>query len=213
VKGAFVKGLTRTFLTGLGAILPIAITLVLLWWLGATAESVVGGRLRQIMPERLYFPGLGLITGIVLIFLFGVLLQAYVVQRLFGWIEDMIRRIPGVKTIHGIVRDLMDLFSGDLQQKFGEAVIVTLPGTDYRLVGFVTREDFTGLPDRLGPPGTIAVYLPMSYQIGGYTLMLPREQVEPLGIPMEDAMRYTLTAGISAQKNEGPEVPGAVPPV
>jgi len=204
VKNAFVKGATRTFLTGLGAILPLAITLVVLWWLGAAAENVLGGRLRQLLPEHLYFPGLGLLTGIALIFLFGVLLRAYLVQRLLAWIENLIQRIPGAKTVYGIVRDMMGLFSGDLQKKFGAAVLVTLPGTDYRLVGFVTREDFAGLPENLGIPGTIAVYLPMSYQIGGYTLMLPREQVEPLDLTLEDAMRYTLTAGVSARRPEDP---------
>lgn len=205
VKNAFVNSATRTFLTGLGAILPLAITLVVLWWLGSAAENVLGGRLEQLLPEHLYFPGLGLLTGIALIFLFGVLLRAYLVQRLLAWTEDLIQRIPGAKTVYGIVRDVTGLFSGDLQKKFGSAVLVTLPGTDYRLVGFVTREDFAGLPDNLGTPGTIAVYLPMSYQIGGYTLMLPREQVEPLDLTLEDAMRYTLTAGVSARRPEDPQ--------
>jgi uncharacterized membrane protein len=79
---------------------------------------------------------------------------------------------------------------------------VTLPGTEYRLVGFVTREDFTGLPPNLGSHETIAVYLPMSYQIGGYTLMLPRGSIEALDLSPEDAMRYTLTAGVSARKGD-----------
>jgi len=197
-----VKGLTRTFLTGLAAILPIVITLALLWWLGTTAEELLGGLLRAILPEPLYFPGLGLLVTLGVIFGIGVLLRAYVVQWLFAWVEDLMERIPVVKTIHGVVRDMMSLVSGDLEKQFGDAVLVTLPGTDYRLVGFVTREDFAGLPDELGSEGTIAVYLPMSYQIGGYTLMLPRKQVQPLNLSLEDAMRYTLTAGVSARKEK-----------
>jgi len=197
-----VKGLTRTFLTGLAAILPIVITLALLWWLGTTAEELLGGLLRAILPEPLYFPGLGLLVTLGVIFGIGVLLRAYVVQWLFAWVEDLMEHIPVVKTIHGVVRDMMSLVSGDLEKQFGDAVLVTLPGTDYRLVGFVTREDFAGLPDELGSEGTIAVYLPMSYQIGGYTLMLPRKQVEPLNLSLEDAMRYTLTAGVSARKEK-----------
>jgi len=197
-----VKGLTRTFLTGLAAILPIVITLALLWWLGTAAEELLGGLLRAILPDLLYFPGLGLLVTLGVIFGIGVLLRAYVVQGLFAWVEDLMERIPVVKTIHGVVRDMMSLVSGDLEKQFGDAVLVTLPGTDYRLVGFVTREDFAGLPDELGSEGTIAVYLPMSYQIGGYTLMLPRKQVQPLNLSLEDAMRYTLTAGVSARKEK-----------
>jgi len=197
-----VKGLTRTFLTGLAAILPIVITLALLWWLGTTAEELLGALLQAVLPDMLYFPGLGLIVTLAVIFGIGVLLRAYVVQWLFGWIEGLMERIPVVKTIHGTVRDMMNLVSGDLEKKFGDAVLVTLPGTDYRLVGFITRQDFSGLPDELGSEETIAVYLPMSYQIGGFTLMLPRKQLQPLHMSLEDAMRYTLTAGVSARKEK-----------
>lgn len=202
-KESTVKGLTRTFLTGLAAILPLAITLALLWWLGTTAETMLGGWLQQVLPAALYFPGLGLLTGIGLVFVIGVLLRAYLVQVLFSWLEGWIERIPVVKTVHGIVRDVMGLFSSDLDKKFGDAVIVTLPGSEFRLVGFVTRKDFEGLPGNLGGEDTIAVYLPMSYQIGGYTVMLPRERVDPLELSLEDAMRYTLTAGVSARKGDG----------
>jgi uncharacterized membrane protein len=197
-----VKGLTRTFLTGLAAILPIVITLALLWWLSVTAETLLGGLLRSILPEALYFPGLGLLVTLGVIFGIGVLLRAYVVQGLFAWVEGLMEHIPVVKTIHGVVRDMMDLVSGDLEKKFGNAVLVTLPGTDYRVVGFVTREDFAGLPEELGSEGTIAVYLPMSYQIGGYTVMLPRKQVVALNLSLEDAMRFTLTAGVSARREK-----------
>ncbi|AHE99429.1 DUF502 domain-containing protein [Thioalkalivibrio paradoxus] len=195
------KGFTRTFLTGLAAILPIAITVALLWWLGSTAESLLGGALQHLLPDVLYFPGLGLIIAIGLVFGIGVLLRAYLVQGLFAWLEAWMQRIPVVKTIYGVVRDMMNVVSGDIQKQFGSAVLVTLPGTDYRLVGFVTRENFDGLPEKLGSDDRIAVYLPMSYQIGGYTIMLPRDQVERLDLSLEDAMRYTLTAGVSAHRN------------
>jgi uncharacterized membrane protein len=71
--------------------------------------------------------------------------------------------------------------------RFGDAVAI----------GFVTRDDASELG--LGPAaeGTIAVYFPMSYQIGGYTLLLPRDRVEPLDIPIETAMRLVLTGGMS----------------
>ena len=197
------RPIPRTFLTGLAAILPLVITAALLWWLGSTAETVLGGLLQTLLPDLLYFPGLGILAGVGLVFALGVLLQAYVVRWLFDWLEGLMQRIPVVKTIHGTVRDVTNLVSGDIHQQFGQAVLVQLPGTDFKLVGFVTREDFAGLPDNLGDTETVAVYMPMSYQIGGYTLMLPRARVEPLGLSLEDAMRYALTGGVSARKESG----------
>jgi uncharacterized membrane protein len=62
----------------------------------------------------------------------------------------------------------------------------------------VTREDFSSLPGKLGASDTVGVYLPMSYQIGGYTVFLPRSAIEPIDMSVEDAMRFTLTAGMSS---------------
>ncbi|WP_018947506.1 DUF502 domain-containing protein [Thioalkalivibrio sp. AKL17] len=199
------RKISRTFLTGLAAILPAMVTLALLWWLGSTAEQVLGGMLQAVLPDLLYVPGMGIAAGIGLVFVVGVLLRAYVVRWLFNWLEGLMQRIPVVKTIHGTVRDVTNLVSGDIHQQFGQAVLVTLPGLEARVIGFVTREDFEGLPEPLGGAETLAVYLPMSYQIGGYTLMLPRDRVEPLELSLEDAMRYALTAGVSARRED----PGA----
>lgn len=197
------RHLPKIFFTGLAAILPIVITLAVLWWLGSTTEQVLGELLQAMLPDLLYFPGLGIIAGIGLVLVVGVLLRAYVVRGLFDWMERQMQRIPVVKTIYGMVRDMTRLMSGDIKEQFGQAVLITLPGTDFKLVGFVTREDFAGLPANLGDEQTIAVYLPMSYMIGGYTLMLPRSRIEPLDLSLEDAMRFALTAGVSARKDNG----------
>lgn len=49
----------------------------------------------------------------------------------------------------------------------------------------------------------VAVYLPLSYQIGGYTLLVPRSAVKPVDMSLEDAMRFTLTAGLSSKIHAG----------
>ena len=69
---------------------------------------------------------------------------------------------------------------------------------DARLLGFVTRENAT-LPGSADTQPLVAVYLPMSYQIGGYTLYLPRERLEPTDLSVEAAMRIVLTGGLQQQ--------------
>ena len=68
-----------------------------------------------------------------------------------------------------------------------------------KLLGFVTREDFSDLPAGLAGEGVVAVYLPMSYQIGGYTVMLPRSAIEPVNMSMQDAMKFAVTGGMKAK--------------
>ena len=99
------RRLWNTFLKGLAAVLPLALTVYVVFWLAKTAESVLGGPLRAWLPEDRYWPGLGLLVAFILILIMGVLVDAYVVRRLFRYGESILARIPIVKTIFGAFKD------------------------------------------------------------------------------------------------------------
>jgi uncharacterized membrane protein len=67
------------------------------------------------------------------------------------------------------------------------------------MIGFLTRESLEDLPGVVGAEDTVAVFLPMSYQVGGHTVLVPRSAVLPIDLPFETAMRFVLTAGISTK--------------
>lgn len=194
----------KTFLKGLAALLPVGLTLYLLYWLALTAEKGLGPILKTVLPEHLYWPGMGLLAAIVLIFAMGIAVNAWLVQRLFALGEALLDRIPLVKSIHGALRDFMHFFSRDRQREnLNNAVAVTVGGV--QLIGFQVRDDLNNLLDRnneVDPNDKVAVYLPMSYQIGGYTLLVSRSQVQPLKMGNEDAMRWILTAGLSTNDKD-----------
>jgi uncharacterized membrane protein len=190
------RRLARTFLSGLAVVLPIVVTFAVLAWLVTTAEAVLGAVVRVLLPGDTYPRGLGVALALGLIFGVGVLMEAVYFRRVMGWLEELLNRIPLVKTVYGAVRDLMSLFSKAGTRRFSKVVMVKFPGIEARLVGFVTLEDFTGLAID-ARPGEVAVYLPMSYTIGGYTVFLPRECLTPLDMSLEDAMRFVVTAGMS----------------
>jgi len=190
------RRIARTFLSGLATLLPIVVTLALVAWVIGTAEAMLGTVARWVLPGESYPRGLGLVAAIALVFAVGVLMEAVLFRRLMGWIERGLERIPLVKTVYGAVRDLMSLFSKSGTRKFSKVVLVKFPGIDAQLIGFVTIEDFAGLPLAPGKD-RIAVYLPMSYTIGGYTVFLSRECLTPLDMSLEDAMRFVVTAGLS----------------
>lgn len=181
---------------GLATVIPVALTLYLIFWLGRSIERLLHSVLTLVLPESYYLPGMGLAAGLVLLFLVGLAVNAWVVQRLLRWGERLLERIPFIKSIYGALRDFMNFFSTtqhrrDLQQ----VVLVTI--NDTRLIGFLTSDSVTDLPASVPSEETVAVYLPMSYQIGGYTLYLPRSRIEPMDMSIEDAMRRVLTAGLS----------------
>jgi uncharacterized membrane protein len=195
-----VKAVTRIFLKGLAAVLPITVTLYVLYWLGSTAESLLGRGLKMCIPERVYRPGMGVVAGLVLVLVIGVLMNAWLFRTLFRWSEKLLERIPLVKTLYGAVRDLMGFFSGTEKKAMRKAVMVAVGNTPLRLIGFITREDFSGLPAGVGGGDTVAVYLPMSYQIGGFTTMVPRAAVQPIDMSIEESMRFAVTAGMTGAK-------------
>ncbi|MGZ8157769.1 MAG: hypothetical protein ACXWT1_08800 [Methylobacter sp.] len=47
----------------------------------------------------------------------------------------------------------------------------------------------------------VAVFLPFSYQLGGYTVIMSRENVVEIDMSVEDALRFIATAGVVSNVN------------
>lgn len=194
------KSIGTTLLTGFITVLPIVLTLYLLYWMAITSEEVMGGVLQWVLPRVIYFPGLGTIAGLILIFLVGLLMKAVLVRQLFTFGEGILYRLPIIKSIYSAIRDFFDFFSPK-KEHFGRVVIVSVNGME--MIGFITQEDSERLPESLRNPDSVLVYLPMSYMIGGFTLLIPKEDVKPCQMNMDEAMRFVLTAGITGQNSAG----------
>lgn len=188
------KSIGSTLFAGFMAIVPAVLTIYLLYWMAITSEQVMGGALKAVLPDIVYFPGMGSLAGVLIIFIVGLLLKAFFVQQLFQLGETLLYRIPLIKTIYGLMRDLFDFFSPS-KKEMGR--VVTLDFNGVKVVGFVTQENLTDIPLDEDPQGKVLVYIPMSYMIGGFTVMVPREQLTPCDIKVDEAMRFVLTAGIT----------------
>lgn len=188
------KQLSSTLLKGLLTILPIGLTLYFAYWLGVTTESLLSTPLKWLVSETYYWPGMGLIAGVLVLLAVGLLVNAYLVRRVIDFGERFLLRVPVLKTVYGAIRDLTSLVRvGDKGSELQRVVLVDVgPG---RVIGFVTQES-ASLPGMTADPTLVAVYLPMSYQIGGYTLYLPRDRLQPTDLSVEQAMRIVLTGGL-----------------
>lgn len=194
--------LGKLFLKGLAVVIPAALTVAILWWLAVGAERLLGGLLARFLPAGWYVPGMGLVAGLAITVLIGLLSHVLVFQRLFAIGERLLHRLPLVKSIYIAIKDFVDYLSPDSKREMNKVVLVRLPGQPFEMLGFVTREEFDGLPFRPGAEDPVAVYLPMSYQIGGYTLILPRSALTPVEMSFEDGMRLVLTAGVSRNAHD-----------
>ncbi len=197
--------LSGVFLRGMVVVLPTAMTIAVLVWFTTASENYLGEIIRYLMPDLQYWPGLGIALGVALIFAAGILVNARIAQLLLGYADSLLARIPVVKTIYLSIRDVAVFMSGDTHKGFSQVVAVRIQ--DMRLIGFVTTEDPKGLPGKTAAEKLIGVYLPMSYGIGGYTVYLPKALVEPLDLSLEDAMRITMSGGVSTSNKPNRKKP------
>lgn len=190
------KSIGKTLITGFITLLPIVLTIYLLYWLAVSSEQVMGSALRWTLPTATYFPGLGMLAGLVLVFIVGLLMKAYVVRQVFALGEQILYKLPLIKSVYRGIRDFFDFFSPK-DRDFGQVVAVTYNGIE--MIGFITQTDQQRLPESFREQDKLLVYLPMSYMIGGFTVFVPQEHVRPLKMSMEEAMRFALTAGITGK--------------
>jgi uncharacterized membrane protein len=184
----------NTILKGLVTVLPIGLTIYLVYWLAVTLERVFSQLLRAWLPESAYWPGLGIVVGLVVLYLVGLAVNAYLVSSVLGWFDERIERIPVVKTIYVAIRDFMRMFPTGGQRSDLKRVVMVPFGPGMAL-GFVTAEGSIPLGTEQAAD-VVAVYLPMSYMIGGYTVFLPREQLVPTTLSVEEGMRIALMGGV-----------------
>jgi len=189
--------LGKLFLKGLAVVIPVTLTLAILWWMATSAEQLMGTVLKFTLPAGWYVPGMGLVSGIALITLIGLLSHVLIFQKMFNLGEAIFNRLPLVKTIYTAIKDFIGYLNPGKDSRMSKVVMVQLPGQSFQLIGFVTREQFDDLPFTPTAEDPVAVYLPMSYMVGGYTLFLPRDSLTPLDIPFEQAMRLVLTGAVT----------------
>jgi uncharacterized membrane protein len=202
------------FLQGIALLAPLIITLALLVWLGQSVEVFVGGLLRHLLPETWYVPGMGLIVGLLVTLAAGLLANLFLVRWLVDVAERVLDRIPLVKSLFQGLKDVARFFARTGDQDLGRPVLVTVPMGDgsVQMVGFVMQEraDLPVADADEKPQDRVAVYLPMSYQVGGYTLYLERSRVRPLAVGAEQALRSVITGGALTEGTPSNGHPGSI---
>jgi uncharacterized membrane protein len=141
-------------------------------------------------------PGIGFLIGLAIIYIVGLLASTWLLSWPLKLAEVIVEHIPLVKSLYSAIKDLLQFLGSADSKDRGRAALVRSEDGKVVMLGLITQDE----PGRFLPEedqGRIAVYLPMSYQIGGYTLFVSRECVEELpDLSVEELMKLTLTAGI-----------------
>ncbi len=178
-----VKRLTQYFFKGLLIVVPLALTLFVLYTLFVRIDSLLG-------MER---TGLGLLVVVAATTAIGFFASHFVTRHLFVLVDRLFARLPLVKMLYGAIRDLVGAFVGD-RRSFDKPVLVEIvPGSEARVIGFLTRDEL----DQFGLRDHVAVYLPQSYNFAGNLLVVPRERVTRLAGDSARTMAFVVSGGVS----------------
>lgn len=187
--------------------LPLGLTVYLLYvfliWSETLALQLIGPFI-----GGFYVPGMGLLLGITGIFLLGFLVSQPAAGRLLSLVELPFTNLPVVRSIYSSLKDFAHYFSPQRSASTQQTVVaLRLPGYELEVVGLLTRQRVDDLPTGFLQGERVAVYLPMGYMIGGYTVFVPRDWVQPIDMPVEEAMRSSLFAWMSVAGQDTPGGP------
>lgn len=190
------KKLNHIFFRGLFVVLPVSLTFYLLYWISAKAESLFGSVVLWAVGQELYWPGTGIILTVLVIFLVGVLSHSYITGPIVSWLTGQLEKFPLIKVIYNPLKDLMALIPGRSQAASNQRVVL-VPYAGAQVLGLLTRDH---LPE-LGETDLVSVYVPYSYILGGVTLLVPADQVKRVDMPVDQALKLSITAWIKARED------------
>jgi len=185
------KRLISFFLNGLLYTVPIAVLAYIIYQLFVFLDSL--------LPFDAFFPGQNLLLLLVIITLIGFFGSTFIGRPIRRYFNDLLERIPLLKTIYTSITKLMSAFVGQ-KKRFDKPVMVKLTkDSNLSKLGFVTDKDLLILGDQ---KGSVAVYLPHSFNFSGNLFIVPTEHITAIDQSGADVMKYIVSGGIADVEEE-----------
>lgn len=202
--------LRRYFIAGLLVFLPIAVTFSILLWVFRVTDSFLGWLFTLLIGRPV--PGLGLVASIVIIFVMGGLATNVLGRRLVAVFERLMLRIPLARSIYSATKQISDTIFLQRRAAFQRAVLIEWPRKGLYTVGFVTGES-TGEPQARTPMRVYNVFVVSTPNpTTGFLVLVPEDQVIPLALSVEEALKLVISGGIVTPTMLPPRAPGEASP-
>ena len=134
------KRITLFFLRGLLTILPLGLTIYLLYLLLTVSERLAKSIISPVLGN-IYFPGIGLILTVIAIIILGVLVSQPFLLKVFGLLELPFTNLPVIKSIYNSIKSFAEYFSNQGKTDEKQVVVVQIPDSYIEMVGLVTRKN------------------------------------------------------------------------
>ncbi len=194
IKPSILSRLRNYFITGIFVLIPIGITLYLTIFLIKISSKILPKELNPNYYLPIDIPGLEIIISLFLITFIGWLSLTFIGKRLVNIFENILNRIPILRTIYSSAEQLIENFSQDKKTR-KSVVLVQYPRKGIWAVGFATKENTGKIKQSIGQD-TINVFVPTTPNpTSGFLLMFPKEDVIYLDLTFEEASKFVVSAG------------------
>lgn len=194
----------RYFITGLLIWVPLAITAWVLSLIAGAADQSLRLLPTSVHPHQLLgfdIPGAGILLTLLIVMVTGVLAANFIGQRLVGWWEKLLARIPVVNSIYNSVKQVSDTLFSSSGNAFRKALLVQYPRNGSWTIAFLTGSPGGDVPNHL-KGDFVSVYVPTTPNpTSGFFLMMPRSEVIELDMNVDDALKYIISMGVVAPPN------------
>jgi uncharacterized membrane protein len=190
-----IRTLFNYLIRGSLVILPIAAALFFIYWAVSELDSALNlsdAIWVDQVGKPIYIPGLGILSVVVILIVVGIIVTNFVTDPIKKWVTSWFKKLPIFNVLYTSFKDLTEAFVGD-DKKFNEPVVVEFNETGLKKIGFLTQKDLS----KIGYPGEVAVYFPLSYSFAGQLCIVKADRVKPLKMSASEAMKFIVSGGVS----------------
>lgn len=191
----------RYFLTGLLIWVPLVITAWVLSMIVDTLDQSLRLLPEAIHPKNLIgfsIPGVGALLTLAMILLTGLLATNFIGEKLVGWWNALLSRIPVVNSVYKAVKQVSDTLFAPNGNAFRKALLVQYPREGAWTIAFLTGAPGGDIRNHLHGD-YVSVYVPTTPNpTSGFFLMLPRADVVELDMTVDEALKYIISMGVVA---------------
>ncbi|HJP21587.1 MAG TPA: DUF502 domain-containing protein [Alphaproteobacteria bacterium] len=207
------RGLLRRlryyFLAGFIVSAPIGITVLIAWEFIAFVDDQITPLIPPAYNPETYLPfsipGLGLVVIFLVVTLIGFLTASILGRTLVGLGEQLVDRMPVVRTIYGALKQIFETVLAQSSDSFREVVLVEYPRRGLWAVAFVTSTT-EGEVAHLSADELINIFLPTTPNpTSGFLLFVPRRDVVALAMSVEEGIKLVISGGIVTPPDPRPE--------
>ena len=186
----------NNFITGVVILIPIGITIYITLLIIKISSKILPKELNPNHYLPYDIPGVEIIISIILITFIGWLSLSFIGKRLLKLFEDVLKKIPILRTIYSAITQMTDTFTKS-EGNSKNVVLVEYPRKGSWAVGFATKENTRGISDKT-KHNLVNVFIPTTPNpTSGFLLMFPKEEIIYLDITFEQASKFIVSAGIS----------------